>query len=219
MDLLRNILFTKNIVPKEVSLKVGAQVMMVTNDFEEGLVNGSTGVVLEFVYGSDGQPSPVVKFTNGVTKVVGRKTFTKTMRGVGRLCREQVPLILSWAVTVHKVQGVTVDNVIVDLSRIWLSGQSYVALSRATALGGLEVRNFKPNRVFTNPLVVRFYEAMRKSPEALSAFLEQDGMWWGDDIEKYEHWTRLFRTNPTFREWQDERRRELRPFEDDVPMP
>uniref|UniRef100_A0A0B7KS61 ATP-dependent DNA helicase PIF1 n=1 Tax=Bionectria ochroleuca TaxID=29856 RepID=A0A0B7KS61_BIOOC len=74
--------------------------------------------------------------------------------------RIQVPLLLAWALSIHKAQGQTLDRVKVDLDRVFETGQAYVALSRATSIGGLQVLNFDPNKVTVHPKVKAFYASM-----------------------------------------------------------
>lgn len=71
--------------------------------------------------------------------------------------RIQVPLLLAWALSIHKAQGQTLHRVKVDLGRVFETGQAYVALSRATSIGGLQVLNFHPNKVTVHPKVKAFY--------------------------------------------------------------
>lgn len=78
--------------------------------------------------------------------------------------RVQIPLILGWALSIHKAQGQTLERVKVDLDRVFEMGQTYVALSRATSLDGLQVLNFDPYKVFVHPKVKAFYaELSQKS--------------------------------------------------------
>lgn len=76
--------------------------------------------------------------------------------------RTQVPLILAWALSIHKSQGQTLDLVKVDLGRVFETGQAYVALSRATSMDGLQVLNFNPRKVTAHPKVKAFYESLSK---------------------------------------------------------
>ncbi len=64
-----------------------------------------------------------------------------------RISRYQVPLILAWALSIHKSQGQTIQRVKVDLGRVFEKGQSYVALSRAATIEGLQVLRFDPKKV------------------------------------------------------------------------
>ncbi|OKL58060.1 ATP-dependent DNA helicase PIF1 [Talaromyces atroroseus] len=71
--------------------------------------------------------------------------------------RSQVPLILAWALSIHKAQGQTLPRVKVDLGRVFEKGQAYVALSRATSQAGLQVTGFDPRKVMVHSKVVEFY--------------------------------------------------------------
>ncbi|KKK19908.1 putative mitochondrial DNA helicase (Pif1) [Aspergillus ochraceoroseus] len=71
--------------------------------------------------------------------------------------RQQVPLILAWALSIHKAQGQTLQRVKVDLGRVFEKGQAYVALSRATSKAGLQVTRFDPRKVMVHPKVIDFY--------------------------------------------------------------
>jgi ATP-dependent DNA helicase PIF1 len=91
---------------------------------------------------------PVVKFTNGMEFIVTPVDFTVT-NGDGETMmarRLQLPLILAWALSVHKAQGQTLERVRVDLRRTFEKGQAYVALSRATTMEHLQVLNFSKEK-------------------------------------------------------------------------
>lgn len=75
-------------------------------------------------------------------------------------CRSQVPLILAWALSIHKAQGQTLERVKVDLGKIFEKGQAYVALSRATCQEGLQVTNFNPKKVMAHEKVRAFYDSL-----------------------------------------------------------
>jgi len=72
--------------------------------------------------------------------------------------RQQVPLILAWALSIHKAQGQTLQRVKVDLGKVFEKGQAYVALSRATSKDGLQVLRFDPRKVMVHPKVIDFYK-------------------------------------------------------------
>lgn len=71
--------------------------------------------------------------------------------------RMQIPLILAWALSIHKAQGQTLERVKVDLGRVFEKGQAYVALSRATNMAGLQVLRFDPKKVVAHERVRHFY--------------------------------------------------------------
>ena len=81
--------------------------------------------------------------------------------------RSQVPLILAWALSIHKAQGQTLERVKIDLKKIFEKGQAYVALSRATSQEGLEVRNFDKAKVMAHPRVADFYNSLYSVNQAM----------------------------------------------------
>src|SRR5690606_16652373 len=128
---------------ERLELKVGAQVMFLRNDtgIDRRWVNGTIGEVVKIadtvtveVDGEDFEVQPAIweryKYTyDAVTKTLRKDVVAEFT---------QFPLRLAWAVTIHKSQGKTYDQAIVDLGpRSFAPGQTYVALSRITALEGL----------------------------------------------------------------------------------
>lgn len=134
---------------KELKLKIGAQVICIINT--DLLCNGSQGIVTKFENGL-----PVVKFTNGVEMVINYHVWqSETINGIGV---SQIPLILAWAITIHKSQGATLDYVELDIgSDIFEYGQTYVALSRVKSLDGLYINSFDPKKIKVNKKVQEFY--------------------------------------------------------------
>lgn len=168
--LLAHYFFKDNRCDKVVTLRTGAEVMLMINldiitgpRARESLCNGSRGVVIGFEDavapgGRVRAPYPRVRFHNGVERVMTPELTKHDEKGVMLLTRLQVPLRLCWAMSIHKSQGATLDYVIVDLSDVFAPGQAYVALSRCRTLEGLEVRGFSPGRFEVNALVLQFYK-------------------------------------------------------------
>lgn len=143
-----------------VKLKIGAQVMCIVNiqlDNGDILCNGAQGVVIDL----SPQGLPIVKYKNGYQMTMSYHTWpSELIPGVG-VC--QVPLILAWALTIHKAQGSTLDIAEVDAgSGIFECGQTYVALSRVKSLEGLYLSSFDAKRVRINKKVQDFYEVLEQ---------------------------------------------------------
>jgi len=139
---------------KTISLKIGARVMLLINlDFEKGLINGSCGVVKQI------SPENItVKFDNGETAKISKHDFQFYNNDELIAVRKQFPLRLAYGITIHKSQGMSLDKLVVDCSRIFEKGQAYVALSRIKTLSGLHIRNFDPQKVMVDEKVAKFYE-------------------------------------------------------------
>uniref|UniRef100_A0A670J067 ATP-dependent DNA helicase PIF1 n=1 Tax=Podarcis muralis TaxID=64176 RepID=A0A670J067_PODMU len=148
-------------VSSNIELKQGAQVMLTKNlDVSQGLVNGARGVVIGFE--TEGKGLPKVRFLCGVTNVVGLERWVlKGPAGI-YLSRQQLPLKLAWAISIHKSQGMSLDCVEISLARVFEFGQAYVALSRARSLAGLRVLDFDPKVVRANPYVLQFYKHLKR---------------------------------------------------------
>lgn len=162
---------------KELELCVGAQVMLVKNlDTEVGFVNGAKGVVVGFhslplkegdVKEEEARlisPTlkwPVVRFAcNRVERIIGPEKQTLECGGMEVAKRIQVPLILAWALSVHKCQGMTLEKVETDLSKAFDYGMVYVALSRVKNFESLQLLGFDPTRIKVHPNVVSFYHQL-----------------------------------------------------------
>ncbi|XP_060941140.1 ATP-dependent DNA helicase PIF1 [Limanda limanda] len=158
-------------VNRLIQIKVGAQVMLTKNlDVSRGLVNGARGVVLAFESGKHGLPR--VRFLCGVTEVLKRERWVFKSGGGIHLSRQQLPLKLAWAISIHKSQGMTLDCVEISLARVFESGQAYVALSRARSLEGLRVMDFDPRVVRADPDVLVFYKKLRKERLLMQASMD-----------------------------------------------
>ncbi len=161
---------------ESLTLKKGAQVMLLVNDASEGYVNGSLGIVKKI--GEDDQhvPSTVtVELTTGDEVTVSMHSWeihrysydasisALTTEPVGSF--RQFPLRLAWAVTIHKSQGKTFERVVIDLGRgAFAHGQVYVALSRCTSLEGIALlRPIRTSDIKMDPRVHQFFERLTTS--------------------------------------------------------
>jgi ATP-dependent DNA helicase PIF1 len=141
--------------PSRLSLKIGAQVVLLKNiDIEQGLVNGSRGVIVGF------SPAPVVRFLSGLTlsMEMAKWTLTNTDEHHAVIAtRFQYPLDLAWAITIHKSQRMSLDTVYTDLSECFADGMAYVALSRCKTLRGLTVSGLSAKSIRTNKEAIEFH--------------------------------------------------------------
>jgi ATP-dependent exoDNAse (exonuclease V) alpha subunit len=124
------------LAPAELHLKKGAVVMFVQNNFGKGYVNGTLGEVVGF--SKEGQ-FPIVKTLSGktITALPSSWHVDEGREVVAEI--SQVPLRLAWAITVHKSQGMTLDAAQIDLSKAFVDGMGYVALSRVKTLKGIKL--------------------------------------------------------------------------------
>ena len=150
-----------NTIPQIVALKVGAQVMLKTNlDIEQGLVNGSRGVVMEL-----GDDFAFVRFINGVRLRIFRNVWKDEDKDAV-FTRSQLPFILAWGITIHKGQGATLDYAICDLGpSIFAAGQAYVALSRVRNLRGLFISEFYQKSIQVDKKALKYVQTLEGQAE------------------------------------------------------
>jgi ATP-dependent DNA helicase PIF1 len=147
---------------QELRLKKGARVMCLHNIcVDQGICNGSQGVVVDFVASAElkGVKVPLVLFSNGkrmLIEPVWVQSDEYPCIGIG-----QIPLCLAWALTIHKIQGATLAMAEMDLGdSVFEFGQTYVALSRIHSLEGLYLSAFQPRKIKANPVVKAFYRSI-----------------------------------------------------------
>lgn len=146
-----------------LKLKVGALVMMIVNDQEHRRwVNGTLGIVSELT-------DNIIKVTiNGTDYEISRTTFNKykcvynrekrTIEYLVETSVNQFPLILAYAITIHKSQGMTYQQIAVNIENCFAPGQAYVALSRCANFDKLYLtKKVNPSCIITDNAVVNFY--------------------------------------------------------------
>ncbi|XP_030849505.1 uncharacterized protein LOC105444942 [Strongylocentrotus purpuratus] len=184
-------------LPAVLELKIGARVMLIRNiDVNDGLVNGALGTIVSFNEFNPSVTSPkevLVQFDNPrVGAMAGEKTsmnkaqhptavpigvieakFSISARNPGlEIKRQQFPLRLSWATTIHKVQGLTVKDIVVSMEGKFNDGQCYVALSRVPKMSGLHLLQLTPSKIKASRAVTK--ELMRMSNEMSFQFFHDE---------------------------------------------
>jgi ATP-dependent DNA helicase PIF1 len=159
--------------PEQLVLREDAMVMCTKNNFEAGYVNGTLARVVYFEEGF-----PVIELMDGRQITMKPASWEMVEDGKVIASVEQIPLRLAWAITVHKSQGMSLDAAEVDLSKAFVYGQGYVALSRVRSLDGLKVLGMHPNALQVDPKVVeqdvRFHADSESAEEAFGAMEDEE---------------------------------------------
>ena len=150
--------------PEELALKINAQVMFVKNDSDGRWVNGTIGIVEEL--SNDIVRVRVGDILHDVEQEKWKNIGYEFSEEEGKIAEKtlgsytQFPLILAWAITIHKSQGKTLERVIIDLgSGAFAAGQLYVALSRCKTLSGIALKQSVTQKdIRCDPQVVEFMQ-------------------------------------------------------------
>ncbi|KAI8496727.1 hypothetical protein Bbelb_253820 [Branchiostoma belcheri] len=158
----------KDDLPDVVKVGVGARVMLSRNvNVADGLVNGAFGTVSGVAGGQDDArevATVFVQFDNPKMGALERqksavpsslpvnsvpvRQIEDNLNNKSKVKRNQIPLKLAWGCTVHKVQGMTTDEVVVSMKKVFVSGMAYVALSRVRSIAGLHITDYKQGSIY-----------------------------------------------------------------------
>jgi ATP-dependent DNA helicase PIF1 len=135
--------------PQRVVLKEGALVMFIKNiDVERGVCNGTSGCVVDF---ATPMGLPRVRISDGTLVTATRQTWEIRQGDWLMASRTQIPLVLAYAITIHKSQGMTLKRVEASVGRLFEKSQLYVALSRCSSSDGLYITGKIPDRSMLEP--------------------------------------------------------------------
>jgi ATP-dependent DNA helicase PIF1 len=146
-------------IPESLKIAIGSQIMITRNlDFDLGIVNGSRGVVIDIC------PDFVtIKFVSGLVYQLSyfhvKPDPFDTILVDNKLDFKYLPLVLSWAISIHKSQGMTIDSLEIDLGEtIFANGQAYTAISRARSLESIYISKVSPRAFNISKDVFNFYK-------------------------------------------------------------
>lgn len=149
------------LAPEHLNLKLGAIVMFVKNNYEKGFVNGTLGRVI----GYDGNDYPVIEAVSGREIIATPTAWTIEEEDVVKAEISQIPLRLAWAITVHKSQGMSLDAAEIDLSKSFVPGMGYVALSRVRTLAGMKLVGLNDMALIVNQEVLEMDKLFQNKSE------------------------------------------------------
>ncbi len=148
--------------PEILKLKIGCEVIFTANNYVSGYVNGDRGRVVDF-----SSSLPVIRLKRNSYIVVGLYNWRVEMNGqiLGEVW--QLPLQLAWAITIHKSQGMTLDEAEIDLSRVFSPGMGYVALSRLRNIDGLYLLGLNKMALYVDSNVLKADKLLRAESDKL----------------------------------------------------
>ena len=149
------------LIEEELVVKKGCFVMCIFNlDFDQKVVNGSQGIITGF---HEKSGHPIVQFDCGTLMTLQPHVWEMEGYSIS-----QYPLMVAYSVTVHKIQGSSIEKLSIDIGKnIFETGQSYVALSRCTNSNYLHISHLAPERIMANEKVVKFYRDIANAPKEI----------------------------------------------------
>jgi len=162
------------LAPEYLYLKKNAIIMFVKNNFEKGYVNGTLGKIIDFEYSDEtANEIPIVETINGKKIFVEMESWRIEEEGKIKAEISQIPLRLAWAITIHKSQGMSLDAAEIDLSKAFVEGQGYVALSRVRTLSGLKLMGLNNIALKINEEILQFDNNLIKNSERIAEELKE----------------------------------------------
>ena len=130
-----------NIIPETINIRINAQIMIIKNiDFDRGIVNGTKAIINDYNEKND---CMILKLSNNEEIPISKLAFGPILSGENYIFREQYPITLAWAFTIHKTQSLTIESIQADLGEtIFAPGQAYVVCSRVKKMENLYLTKF-----------------------------------------------------------------------------
>lgn len=155
------------LAPEVLTLKKGAAVMFVKNNFDKGYVNGTLGTVSGF----DEYGTPIIVGVSGKKFIAEPASWSVEENNKVIAEITQVPLRLAWAITIHKSQGMTLDGAEINLSHAFEKGMGYVALSRVRSLADIQLLGLNEVALQVSPEILAFDRELKyRSEETVKEF-------------------------------------------------